>query len=212
MKAEIIAQRIRTEIQKRSRGRDSFVIGIDGYAGSGKTTVANLIGAHSKNVLIVHLDDFIEHWEKRKEMIDIAEDKAGVFEYQWYRYVDVCRLIRSFIAKKKESVALKVYDYNKNEFGPKKDFDLSKKILVINGIFLFHPEHHLNELFDMKIYLDVDFAKADKRRIAREKKLWGKDYIPENHPDNWTRYFKQAYRRYVKQYRPKENADLVFKV
>ena len=54
--------------------------------------------------------------------------------------------------------------------------------------------------------------KADKKRITREKKKWGKNYIPESHPDNWTRYFKKAYRRYVKKYKPQKTADAVYRV
>ena len=83
---------------------------------------------------------------------------------------------------------------------------------MIDGIFLFHPEHKLNKLWDKRVYLDVDFDKADRMRIVREKKKWGKAYLPENHPDNWTRYFKTAYRRYVKKYKPQKHADLKFGV
>ena len=50
---------------------------------------------------------------------------------------------------------------------------------------------------------------ADKKRIIREKKRFGKDYMPENHPDNWSRYFKIAYKRYFKEYSPDKIEDLV---
>ena len=42
--------------------------------------------------------------------------------------------------------------------------------MIIDGIFLFHPKHKISKDWDKTIYLDVDFSKADKRRIAREKK------------------------------------------
>ena len=145
-------------------------------------------------------------------MINEVKDKSQVFEYNWYRYDDLERLIREFKTKNKGVIKFKIYNYDKNDFGPKKPFDLSKKILVIEGIFLFHPEHKINKLWNKTVYLDVDFAKADKIRIAREKKKWGKDYIPENHPDNWVKYFRIAYKRYVEKYRPKIKADCVFNI
>lgn len=42
--------------------------------------------------------------------------------------------------------------------------------------------------------------------------LVGSDYLPEDHPDNWTKYFKQAYRRYVSKHKPENKADLVLKI
>lgn len=189
-----------------------MVVAIDGYAGSGKTTVADFIAKWNPDVTVLHLDDFIKHWKDRKNLIDTAEDKSKVFEYEWYRYGDLEKIVGQFKSKKQGSVRYKTYDYDANNFGPEKSFDLSKKILVIDGIFLFHPEHKVNKLLDKKVYLDVDFVKADKARIVREKKKWGKAYVPENHPDNWTSYFKIAYRRYVKNYKPQKGADLKFKI
>ena len=113
---------------------------IDGYAGAGKTTVADFIAKQNPNVLIIHLDDFIQHWKKRKQMIDKAKDKSKAFEYNWYRYEDLEKLIKEFKVKNKGYLKLQIYDFDKNNFGPKKSFDLSKKILIIDGIFLFHPK------------------------------------------------------------------------
>lgn len=89
-------------------------------------------------------------------MIESAKDKAKVFEYEWYRYDDLEKLVKQFM-KKRGVVKAKVYDYDKNDFTVRK-YDLSKKIMVIDGIFLFHPKHAINKLWDKKIYLDADLA------------------------------------------------------
>lgn len=209
LRSERIAKRINKETQEWAKGRNKMIVAIDGYAGSGKTTVADYIGKQNSDVLVIHLDDFIHHWKKRKQMIESAKDKAKVFEYEWYRYDDLEKLVRQFKAKEKGSVKSKIYDYDKNDF-TSASFDLSKKILVIDGIFLFHSKHKINKLWDMRVYLDVNFAKADKRRVAREKKKWGETYVPETHPDNWVRYFKEAYRKYKKEWKPQKRADMVF--
>ncbi len=209
IKSERIAKKINKKIKVWNNNHGKLVVAIDGYAGSGKTTVANFIAKQNSNVLVIHLDDFIRHWKHRKQMIDAAKDKSKVFEYDWYRYEDIQRLVNQFKNKQKDSIKLKVYDFEKNDFGPKKLFNLSKKILVIEGILLFHPKHGTSKLWDKRVYLDVDFDKADKKRISREKKKWGKDYIPEDHQDNWTKHFKKSYGRYIKKYMPKKKADLI---
>ncbi|MFA6587846.1 MAG: AAA family ATPase [Patescibacteria group bacterium] len=182
---------------------------IDGYAGAGKTTVTDYLAKQNHNVLPVHLDDFIKHWKDRKKILDTAKNKSRIFECRWFRYDDLEKLLNAFKTKNKGVIKFRTYNYNKNNFGPQKSFDLSKKILMIDGIFLFNPKRKIFKLLDKTIYLNVDFAKADKKRIAREKKKWGKNYIPENHPDNWTKYYKKAYRGYVKKQKP-QNSDLVF--
>ncbi len=210
-KSESVAKKIYIETEVWKKDHAKLVVAIDGYAGSGKTTVANFIGKQGKDILVIHLDDFIKHWKVRKHLINKAKDKSEVFEYHWYRYAEVKKLIKAFLANKK-SISVKTYNYEKNDFNPKKAFDLSKKVLVLDGVFLFHPKHKINKLIDKKIYLDTEFSRADKKRIAREKKKWGKDYLSENHSDNWTKYFKQAYRGYISKYKPEDQADLVFEV
>jgi uridine kinase len=212
IRSERIAKKINENIKIWMQDHTKLVVAIDGYAGSGKTTIADCVAKENSDVLVLHLDDFIKHWKERKRLIDEAKDKPKMFEYSWYRYDDLEKIIRQFKIKKRGVAKCKTYDYDKNDFGPLKSFDLAKKILVIDGIFLFHPEHELNKLWDKKVYLDVDFSKADRIRIAREKKKWGKAYLPESHPDNWVRYFKTAYRRYVKEYKPQKFADLKFRV
>ncbi len=212
IKSERIAKKINRKIQVWTKDHAKLVVAIDGYAGSGKTTVADFIARQNPEVLVIHLDDFINHWKKRKQMIEKAVDKSKVFEYNWYRYNDLEKLVNNFKTKNNGVIKFKTYNYDKNEFDPKRPFDLTKKILVIDGIFLFHSKHKINKLWDKKIYLNVDFAKADKKRIAREKKKWGKDYIPENHPDNWIKHYKEAYCRYIEKYKPKEKSDFVVKI
>jgi uridine kinase len=211
-RSELIAKKINIQIQEWSQNNEKLVVAIDGYAGSGKTTIADFIGVQNSNVLVVHLDDFIKHWKTRKLLMKHAVNKSNVFEYEWYRYLEVEKLIRNFKRRKQGVIKLKTYNFDKNNFDPKRAFDLSKKILVIDGVFLMHPKHNVSTLCNKTIYLDVEFETADKKRIAREKKRWGEHYLPEDHPDNWIQYFKIAYRAYINKYKPEKHADLVFRI
>jgi uridine kinase len=102
----------------------------------------------------------------------------------------------------------KVYNSDTGKADIKKTFDLSKKIMVIEGIFLFHPKL-IGDIFDLKIFIDGDVEAADQRRIKREKARWGKDYFPHDHPDSYFRLVKIAFERYYKLYNPKKLADIV---
>lgn len=210
LRSEKIAQIINKKLQTWLTTDGKLVVGIDGYAGSGKTTVADLLGKLNNDVLVVHLDDFIHHWRARKQWMDEAKDKSQVFEYKWYRYDALLQLIQEFKSKKSGAVNIKTYDFDKNDFNSGQSFNLSKKILVVDGIFLFHPEHAISKRWDKKIYLHIDFENGDKRRIDREKKKWGKDFIPDDHPGSYVGAFKTAYKRYVEQEKPQDKADLVF--
>ena len=209
---EQIAKKINNEIKEWSQQYNKFVVAIDGYAGSGKTSVANRIAELNPDCLVIHLDDFIKHWRVRKRMMDTARDPSRVFEYKWYRYDALERLVRRFLGRKEGFIFLKVYDFDKNEFSTPRAFDFSKKILVIEGIFLLHPRHKRNALWQKRIFLKSDPKRADGRRIAQEKKKWGKTYLPENHPDSYFRYFRAAYERYLNLYKPEQNADRVINI
>lgn len=210
-RSERIAKRICKALRVWKKDHARLIVAIDGYAGAGKTTIAKHIADCDADVLSIHLDDFIRHWRDRKRMMGSTKDKPGVFEYHWYRYGDLEKLMRAFLRGKK-SISITTYNFETNDFLPKQTIDLTKKVLVIDGIFLLHPAHRMNKLFHKTIYLDADHAVADKRRIAREKKRWGKNFVHDDHPDNWVNYFKTAYRRYIKKYKPGTRADLVCEV
>lgn len=144
-------------------------------------------------------------------MTEAVKDKSKVFEYEWYRYDNLMELVTAF-KDRKQSIDMKLYDFDVNDFTLPQTFDLTKQVLVLDGIFLFHPEHKESQMIGKKIYLDADFEKADEKRRAREQERFGEDYLPDNHPDNWFQYYKAAYLNYVENYDPKRQVDLVFEV
>lgn len=190
-----------------------LVVAIDGYAGTGKTTIVNHLGLMNKDVLVVHLDDFIKHWRIRRRLINGSPNKPQVFEFEWYRYKELTGLLSAFKKNNTGVSKQKIYDFHKNDFKPQpKSYSLAKKILVVDGIFLLHPKHQMNQLFDFRVYLNTDFQKADKRRVAREKREFGDKFLAEDHPENWFRYFKQAYLNYIRVSQPQKLANLVVEV
>ena len=209
---EQVAKMINKEIERWTREGKKLIIAIDGYTGSGKTSVADRLAKLNSSYLVIHLDDLIKHWKIQKQMMDIARDRSKVFEYKWYRYDALEQLVKAFLGGKRKYIRLKLYDFDRNEFTTPQTFNLSKNILVIEGIFLFHPRHKRNTLWGKRIFLKANLKKAERRRIKQERKKWGKDYLPENHPNSYIRDFKIAYKRYLDSYKPEQKANLVIDV
>jgi uridine kinase len=209
--SEKISKKISSSIETWLRARDRIIVGIDGYSASRKTTIADYVAKHNRNLVVVHLDDFLKSSAARVKMMKSAKDRSKVFELKWYRYSVLDNLVKEWQTASPAKYRANVYDYDLKRVVTRK-YNLSKPVLMIEGIFLFHPRHAISRKFDNRIYLSVDFHKADSRRQRREKKRFGKEYVGENHPDSFAKPFKVAYRRYYKKYHPEKQADLLFNI
>ena len=170
--------KINRHIDAWLKEKSRLVIAIEGYSASGKTTVADCVAKGNKNIAVVHLDDLLKSSKERVDLMNSGEDRSKVFEFKWYQY----DLLNTLVEKFRQGVpySIEVYDYDLKKMVTK-TYDLSKQVLIVEGIFLLHPEHEISKAFDKRIYLAVDFDKADNRRNRREKKRWGKNYVDESH-------------------------------
>lgn len=202
MKIERLIKRLSSE------SNEKVVIAIDGYSGSGKTTLLKKLAKHDNMILPVFIDDFIRTNNSRRASLKNASDKSKVVELKWNNIQKIQQLIRAFRTSVRP-YPIAVYNQKTDRYDKNKTFNCSKKVLILEGIFLFHPKL-FTHTFDVRIYLDADTKEADVRRIKRENRRWGKKYFPEDHPDSFVRLFKIAYARYLKLYQPKKIADDVF--
>jgi uridine kinase len=189
---------------------DKLVVGIDGYTGVGKTTLLKNLAELNPNILPVNRDDFQIPRSKFRRLYKKVEDRSRVFELEMNDSAKLNKVVQTF-RKSNKPYKMKAYDGVTGKVNIPKVFDFSKKIMVVEGVFMFHPKL-LNKIWDKQIYLKGNIKQIDKRRVAREKKRWGKDYFPETHPDSYFRQVIVALKRYQKMYKPEKNADLVIKV
>ena len=194
-------------IKKWSRQNDKLVVAIDGYTGVGKTTLLNSLANLNKGVLPVNRDDFVLPRITVEHLLKQAKDRSQVFELQICDTKKIEKLINAF-RKGERIFKTKVYDPVSGKVNVAKDFDLSKKVLVIEGVFMFHPKL-LDHLWDKRVYIRGDIKDVDVRRVQREKAKWGQDYFPETHPDSYFRQVIIALKRYQKLYKPEASADLI---
>lgn len=202
-----IIQQANQAIVEWSEGAEKLVIGIDGYPGVGKSTLASELLKLNDQILLVERDDFSTERTAFEAILAKAEDRTQAFEYDMN---DLPRF-RQFIVDYKTSSATRTnLGYNRvtGKIDVKKTYNFSKPILLVEGVFLFHAEL-TDDLFDRRIFLQGDLDKVAERRVAREKVRWGDEYFPEDHPDSYFRLAILAFDRYVETQHPEQRADLV---
>ena len=200
---------IEQKITEYSKKHKKLVVGIDGYSGIGKTTLLNKLIEDNRDIVPVFRDDFIKPRKIIEKLLENADDKSKIMELEWCDNEKIRDLVNKF-KESNETYAVKTYNPDTGDVDIEKTFDLSKSIMIIEGIFLFHPKL-IDDVFDLKIFLEGDNEAADERRRKREKERWGDEYFPDTHPDSYFRLVKIAFDRYYESYKPQQRADLVIK-
>lgn len=185
IKSEEISKNLKSWLNEAGR---NIVVGIDGYSGAGKTTLLKYLADRNDFIKPVYMDDYVSTANTKENLIPKIENNSSQLDLTW-EPVDGIEKIRKIII-----------DF-RSEQG-------NDKVLVVEGIFLFHT-YILNDLWDKRIFLDINKNEADARRVTREKERFGDKYFPETHPDSFTRLFKIAFKRYEELFKPRETADYV---
>ncbi|OUE09876.1 hypothetical protein CMsap09_13090 [Clavibacter michiganensis] len=138
-----------------------IVVGISGYGGSGKTTLARELVAELPGAARMRGDDFLD------------PARSHVRSTGWDG-VDRRRLVATVLApfRAERPSKFQRYDWSTRSLGLAEPLPQAT-VLVVDLIGLFHPE--ALPAIDLAVWCDVDLPTATRRGIARDEDL-GRDH------------------------------------
>ena len=178
-----------------------FIIGITGGSASGKTLFLSRLMDQFKtdDICLLSQDNYyrpIEHQTKDHNGIENF-DLPGAIDDQAFA-ADIERLRNGEVVSRVE------YTFNNTEKVPDMLHFHPRKILVVEGIFVFHfPE--VAQLLDLKIFIDARDKIKLKRRIKRDNEERGYDLQDVMY--RWKYHVKPTYEEYIRPH--KRSCDIV---
>lgn len=158
------------------------LFGICGSSGSGKSYIVKYVleklGSNSVSVI------FQDNYYKKRE--DQSKDQNGKYNFDLpssFHFDEFIKDIKR--VKNGEKVEREEYTFNNPEVSPKLITVLPKKIILVEGLFLYNNKEIVS-LLDKMIFIDCSIDKMIKRRIKRDHKIRGYDksdviYKYDNH-------------------------------
>ena len=176
---------IKAKYEKYRSINQSFVIGINGIDCSGKTTFAKLVSK------------YFTHYKIENVCLDIDNFNNPAIESETYK---------AFVSGSWDEEDLnKYYELIINYSDAIRAVSESKKkysLVILEGIFIYKPQ--LVDLFDFKIYLDIDIS-LGRKRFAKRWSLKQDKRPFEIYDEIWM----LSHIRYESEVHPKRISDLV---
>ena len=147
------------------------LFGICGSSGSGKSYIVKYIlenlGSNSVSVI------FQDNYYKKRE--DQTKDLNGNYNFDLPSSFHLDEFINDLKrVKNGEKVEREEYTFNNPEVSPKLITVLPKKLILVEGLFLYNNKEIVS-LLDKTILIDCSIEKMIQRRIRRDHKIRGYD-------------------------------------
>tara|TARA_B100001250_G_scaffold411605_1_gene440674 strand:+ start:727 stop:1329 length:603 start_codon:yes stop_codon:yes gene_type:complete len=141
----------------------SFLIGIAGGSGAGKTFIANkILNKYKKETLIIEQDSYY------KDLSDLELEKRKIKNFDHPNAID-SKLLHKHIKKliSGQSINKPIYNFS-NHTRRKKTITLKPHpIIILEGILIFTFKQIL-DLFSLKIFIDIQSDIRFIRRLTRD--------------------------------------------
>lgn len=147
------------------------IIGIAGASGSGKTTTAQQLLNHygEADCTIISADNYY------KDLSHLTLEERGKINFDHPDSIDFELLAKQLRALKwGASIEIPTYNFATHSREKNKTIKVDpKKIIIIEGILIFHPEEVLEKL-DVTIFVETKLETCNSRRIERDIKERGR--------------------------------------
>ncbi len=181
---------IKTVAEKLNKiKKERYIIAVDGRCGAGKTTFAQRLCKHF-DCSVIHMDDFFLRPEQRTS--ERLNEPGGNIDYERFAAEIIVPLQNG------GSFRYRPFRCQTLSFDEEKTVE-NKKIILVEGAYSCHPA--FSDIYDLKIFLDIDATEQLKRIEKRN----GKQMLNQ---------FKNKWipleERYFKAFNIKEKCDICF--
>jgi uridine kinase len=179
----------------------SFVIGVAGGSGSGKTTVVRRIvdSLGSEHVTL------LDHDRYYRDRNDLRLEERAALNYDHPDSLETDLLVRHVRdLKAGSSVEAPRYDFTRHARLTEKDTLQPRRALIVEGILIF-TDSALRELMDIKVFVDTDSDTRFIRRLQRDVAERGRTM--ESVIDQYQSTVKPMHREFVEP--SKRYADVI---
>lgn len=179
----------------------SFVVGIAGSSGSGKTLLLQKLKNlfHEDQITVISQDDYyIPANTKTQEENRLYNFDLPTAINRDMFFKDIQKLLQG------ETVLKTEYTFNNPKIKPKTFTIKSAPVLVVEGLFIFHYQE-VKELIDYSVFIDAEESIALKRRIERD--FIERGYSEEDVLYKWINHVIPAFKEYLLPY--KSSCDMV---
>ena len=142
----------------------SFVIGVAGGSGSGKTTVVRRI---VDSLGLEHVT-LLQHDRYYRDRNDLRLEERAALNYDHPNSLETDLLVQHVRdLKSGKSVEVPTYDFTRHARLSERETSQPRRALIVEGILVF-TDAALRELMDLKVFVDTDSDTRFIRRLQRD--------------------------------------------
>lgn len=198
-----IFNRIEKEITK-NKSNNAYIVGINGVDTSGKSKFSIALHRYlvscGYDTIIIHLDDF----HNLRSIRNSGNNEIASYIDNAFNLILLEKEILSKIKNNNSiDIELSLVDLESDTLTNKKRYKIEKEtIVILEGVLLYR--YPIENYFDYKIYLDIEFEEVLRRAEIRDVPIYGIDFLQK-----YIRKYIPIQRWYIENCMPKQKSDLV---